>query len=126
MDPERERIEADLRGIVGGEVLCDDLHLQLYASDASLYEIRPLGIVRPRSTKEVAATLQYCAENRLALHARGAGSGLAGESLGAGLILDCSVNMRRILRSDGETVRVQPGVVHAHLNEYLVGRGRVF
>ena len=126
MDPERERIEADLRGIVAGEVLCDDLHLQLYASDASLYEIRPLGIVRPRSTKEVAATLQYCAENRLALHARGAGSGLAGESLGAGLILDCSVNMRRILRSEGETVRVQPGVVHAHLNEYLVGRGRVF
>ena len=55
MDPERERIEADLRGIVAGDVLCDDLHLQLYASDASLYEIRPLGIVRPRSTKEVAA-----------------------------------------------------------------------
>ncbi len=126
MDPERERIQADLRGIVSGDVLCDDLHLQLYASDASLYEILPLGIVRPRSAKEISATIQYCAENRISIHARGAGTGLAGESLGTGIILDCSTYLRRILRVDGDSVRVQPGVVHAHLNEYLAMRGQTF
>ena len=43
MDPERERIQADLRGLLEGEVHCDDLFTQIYASDASIYEIKPLG-----------------------------------------------------------------------------------
>src|SRR6185295_11378468 len=108
MDPERQRIQDDLRGVVAGDVLCDDVFLQLYASDASLYEIRPLGVVRPRNTADVVACVQYAAENHIPLHARGAGSGLAGESLGAGLIVDFSRYMRRIIGSDGEnTVRVQ-------------------
>ncbi|HZZ72955.1 MAG TPA: anaerobic glycerol-3-phosphate dehydrogenase subunit C [Pirellulales bacterium] len=126
MDPERERIQADLRGVVTGDVLCDDLHLQLYASDASLYEIRPLAVLRPRTTRDIVAAVQYSGENRLPLHVRGAGTGLAGESLGAGLVLDCSAYLRRILGSDAATVRVQPGVVHAHLNEFLRGQGRIF
>ena len=52
MDQQRERIEADLRGLLEGEVRCDDLFTQMYASDASLYELRPLAVVRPRSTAE--------------------------------------------------------------------------
>jgi len=126
MDPVRERIQADLRGIIAGDVLCDDAHVQLYASDASLYEIAPLGIVRPRHTKDVSACLQYAFENHLPVHCRGAGTGLAGESLGAGLILDCSAYMRRILKIDEESVRVQPGVIHSHLNDVLAPRGRTF
>ena len=53
MDPDRERIQADLRGLVAGEVRCDDVFLQLYATDASIYEIKPLGIVRPRGVGSV-------------------------------------------------------------------------
>ena len=55
------------------------LQLQLYASDASIYQIRPLGVVRPRTSADVAACAVYATENRIPLHARGAGTGLAGE-----------------------------------------------
>jgi len=126
MDQERERIQADLRGLVAGEVRCDDIFLQLYASDASLYEVRPLGVVRPRNTADVVACVQYAAENSLPIHARGAGTGLAGESLGPGLILDFSHSMRRVLEFNDESVRIQPGLVHAHLNQQLAARGRIF
>ena len=126
MDPERQRAEEDLRGLVSGEVRCDDIFLQLYASDASIYEIQPLGVVRPRNTADVVATLQYANENHIPVHARGAGTGLAGESLGAGLVLDFSRFMRRILKTDENTVRVQPGVVHRMLNEHLRAQGRHF
>ncbi len=105
---------------------CDDAHVQLYASDASIYEVRPLGIVRPRHAKDVARCVEYAAENNIPLHARGAGSGLAGESLGPGLIVDFAHFMNRILSVDAETVRVQPGVVLEELNRYLATRGRQF
>ena len=126
MDQERERIQEDLRGLVDGDVRCDDLFLQLYATDGSIHEIKPLGVVRPRTAGDVAATLQYAAENRVPVHARGAGSGLAGESLGRGLILDFSRYMRRIVRTDAASVRVQPGVVHGQLNAHLKTVGRLF
>lgn len=126
MDQERERIHADLRGLVSGDVRCDDAFLQLYATDASIYEIRPLGVVRPKSVEDVRACVQYAAENGISIHSRGAGTGLAGESLGPGLILDFSYYMRRWEWSDEETIRVQPGVVHGPLNRKLALRGRTF
>ena len=97
MDPERERIRADLLGVITGDVLVDDLSLQLYASDASIFEHRPTAVVRPRSTKDVSACLKYATEHGLSVHARGAGSGVAGESLGQGLVLDFSCYLRRLL-----------------------------
>ena len=126
MDQERERIREDLRGLLQGEVLCDDYSLQLYASDASIYEIRPRAVVRPRSSEDVVQCVQYAAENNLPLHARGAGTGLAGESLGAGIVLDFSRSMNHIVSMDEDTVRVQPGVIHARLNEKLARRGKIF
>ncbi len=95
LDQQRERIQDDLRGLVAGEVRCDDVFLQLYASDASIYEIRPLAVVRPRSAADVVACVQYAAEKQIPVHARGAGSGVAGESLGPGLVLDFSKHLRR-------------------------------
>ena len=64
LDQQRERIQDDLRGLVAGEVRCDDVFLQLFASDASIYEIKPLAVVRPRSTADVAACVQYAAEKQ--------------------------------------------------------------
>ncbi len=96
MDIDRQRIQDDLRGIVRGDVLCDRFTRQLYSSDASIYQIRPLGVVRPRNVADVVATAQYAAEHELSLHPRGAGSGVSGESLGRGLIIDFSRYMRRI------------------------------
>lgn len=119
MDPEQTRIQADLRGRLEGDVHCDALFAQMYASDASVYEIPPLGVVRPRSTRDVSELLSYCAENELSVFSRGGGSGLAGQSLGRGIVVDFSRYMRRVgIPSDG-IVRVQSGVVQADLNRAL-------
>ena len=126
LDPQRERIQDDIRGLIAGEVRCDDVFLQLFASDASIYEIKPLGVVRPRSTADVAACARHANEKNIPLHARGAGTGVAGESLGAGLILDFSAHLRRIIRTDADRVRVQPGVVYERLNDSLRASGRIF
>src|SRR5205085_2281729 len=83
-------------------------------------------VVRPRTAADVAAVVKYAAETRLPVQARGAGTGLAGESLGRGIVVDFSRYMRRIFRTDAQSVRVQPGVVHAILNEHLRPQGRVF
>jgi FAD/FMN-containing dehydrogenase/Fe-S oxidoreductase len=126
LDQQRERIQDDIRGLIAGEVLCDDVFLQLFASDASIYQIKPQAVVRPRSAADVSACVRYAAEKRIPIHARGAGTGVAGESLGAGLILDFSAHLRRVIRVDAECVRVQPGLVYERLNETLRSSGRVF
>jgi FAD/FMN-containing dehydrogenase len=103
-------------------VCCDDVFVQLYASDASIYEIKPMGVVRPRGLSDVVACVQYAAEKGIPIHPRGAGTGLAGDSLGPGLVLDFSHSMRRIVSLGTDTVRVQPGVILAHLNRQLAAR----
>ncbi|MCH7752871.1 MAG: anaerobic glycerol-3-phosphate dehydrogenase subunit C [Planctomycetes bacterium] len=126
MDVERQRIEEDLRGQIAGDVRCDELFVQLYASDASIYEIAPLGVVRPRTVEDVVATVRYAAANKIPLHARGSGSGLTGGALGRGLVVDFSRYMRRIIKLNDNTARVQAGVVLSDLNQKLATGGRVF
>jgi len=126
LDQQRERIQDDLRGLIAGDVRFDDVFLQLFASDASVYEIRPLGVVRPRSTGDVVACLQYAAEKQIPVHARGSGTGSAGGSLGPGLVVDFSKYLRRVIYTDRDTVRVQSGLVHERLNAHLSGTGRTF
>ena len=119
MDQEQVRIKEDLSGLLAGDVLCDDLFLQLYASDASVYEIRPAAVVRPRHIRDVTACIQYAAEHKIPIHPRGAGTGLAGESLGSGIVIDFSRYMNRIGTVTKHTATVQPGVVLASLNAQL-------
>jgi FAD/FMN-containing dehydrogenase/Fe-S oxidoreductase len=126
MDAEQLRIEEDLRGQIEGDVHCDDLFTQMYASDASIFELRPLAVARPRSREDVAALVRYASSRSLPIYARGAGTGLAGDSLGRGLVVDFSRYMRRILALDDQTVTVQPGVVLGQLNERLQKAGRTF
>ena len=126
MDQERQRIQDDLNGLLAGEVHCSDVFLRMYSSDASIYDIEPLGVVRPRGSADVVACAQYAAENGLSLHARGAGTGLAGGCLGRGLVIDFSYAMRRIVDIADDQVRVQPGVVLASLNRALARRQRQF
>ncbi len=120
------RIAEDLRGQVAGDVLSDELTRRLYASDGSLYEIMPTAVVRPRVTADVVATVRYAATEGIPVHARGAGSGLAGGCVGSGIVVDFSRYMRRMLSDDGETVRLQPGMVHGDLNRRLAQSKRVF
>ena len=83
-------------------------------------------MIRPRSAADVVACVQYAAEKHIPVHARGAGSGVAGESLGPGLVVDFSKFLRRIVDFDSEQVCVQPGMVHERLNAQLRPRGRLF
>ncbi len=119
MDPEQIRIQADLRGLIEGDVHCDPLYAQLYASDASIYEVQPLGVARPRTTRDVSELLKYCHQNQLSVFPRGGGSGLAGQALGRGMIIDFSRYMRRIHAPRDGVVRVQSGVVQADLNRTI-------
>ncbi len=121
MDADQSRIEADLRGVLDGEVYCHPLRTQLYASDASIYEIAPLAVVRPRHADDVVQCVKYAAENSLPLFPRGGGTGLAGQSLGPGIVLDFSRFMRRMLHVDKENLvaRVQPGLALADMNRIL-------
>ncbi|RLS33457.1 MAG: FAD-binding oxidoreductase [Planctomycetota bacterium] len=126
MDQERQRIEEDLRGVVSGEVLCDDATRALYATDGSLFDVWPQVVVRPRSVDDVAATVRWAAERNIPVHARGAGSSITGDSLGCGVVIDCSRFLRRIVSTTEGHVRVQPGVVGLQLEEHLRQLGRTF
>ncbi|MCS7305908.1 MAG: FAD-binding protein [Thermoguttaceae bacterium] len=122
-----QRIQEDLRGVVAGDVEVGDIFVHLFASDGSIYEIRPLCVVRPRSKEDVSACLRYAAEMRLPVHARGAGSGTAGGALGSGIVVDFSKYLRRILETGSDWVRCQPGIVYEKLNLYLLQKtGRHF
>ncbi len=126
MDLEQARIEEDLRGIVAGDVLCDDVGRSLYATDGSLFEEWPVAIVRPRSSDDVVATVRWAAERGVSVHPRGGGTSLCGGPLGRGIVIDCSRFMRRILESHEDAVRVQPGVVGYQLEAFLARRRRAF
>jgi FAD/FMN-containing dehydrogenase/Fe-S oxidoreductase len=123
---QRERIQDDLRGLVAGEVLCGDFFRQLHASDAGIYEIRPLAVVRPSRAADVSACLRYARDHNLPVHARGAGTASAGGSLGPGIIVDLSKYLRHVIRIDAEKVRVQAGTVLERLNAQLRPLGRIF
>ncbi|HMC88192.1 MAG TPA: anaerobic glycerol-3-phosphate dehydrogenase subunit C, partial [Gemmataceae bacterium] len=124
--PQRERIRDDLRGLVKGELLFDDLSRALYSTDASIFQIQPAGVAVPVDEEDIQAIVRYAAEHRLPLIPRGAGTGLAGEALGSGIILDLSRHFRSILDIGADSVRVQPGVVYRELQACLARVGRRF
>src|SRR5438309_1795166 len=118
------RIRDDLQGIIKGDLHFDEVTRSLYSTDASIFQVKPLGVVAPRDEEDVQALVRYAAQAQVPLIARGAGTGLAGESLGQGLILDMSRHFRQILEIGSDTVRVQPGVIYRALNERLAPLGR--
>ena len=126
MEIDRSRLQEDLTGLIEGSIRCDEVFLQMYASDASIYETRPIAVVRPANTNDVVKCVQYAAENHIPIIPRGAASNLIGGCVGRGIILDFSSNMRRIDSVDRESVTVQPGVMIADLNRELNSHGRRF
>lgn len=116
MEVERAHLQADLRGLLKGDVHFAPIFQNLYSSDASIHEIQPLGVVRPRSVQDVSELLQYCSQRAIPVFPRGAGSGLAGQALGRGIVVDFSRYLRRVHKPVEGTVRVQSGVVQADLN----------
>ncbi len=117
-----------LRSSLRGEVRFDRLTRTIYATDASLYEIPPMGVATPRDAADVARLVRVCREFGVPIVARGAGTGIAGGAIGGGLCVDFSRFMTGISEFDAaaRTVRVEPGVVLDDLNAFLKPHGLHF
>jgi FAD/FMN-containing dehydrogenase/Fe-S oxidoreductase len=123
---------AELRAALGasmdGEVRADAYTRHLFASDASMYAIEPLAVAFPRHAGDVAAAMAVAREHAVPVLARGAGTSLAGQTVGRAVILDFSRHMAEIVAIDPEamTARVQPGVVQDDLNRAAGAHGLMF
>ncbi len=120
-DVARPSLNEELANLVEGEVRFDDYSRQLYATDASAYEVTPIGVVFPSSTADVSAVVEYCAEREIPVLPRGGGTSLAGQAVNEAVVLDFTRYMDRILDidPDGRRARAQAGAVLAELNEAL-------
>ena len=110
-----------LRRRLDGDVSLDPAIRAMYATDASVFQIMPAAVVRPRHAEDVATALAFCREHGLSITARGGGTSQAGQAIGAGLQLDFSKHLNEILeiQPDSQRVRVQPGIVLDELNAVL-------
>ncbi len=112
--------QATLNG-AGCQIAFDNLTRQLYATDASIYQIEPVAVAFPKSARQASAIIQAAAQAGVPVIPRGAGTGLVGGAIGEGLVIDFSRYNRQITDLDLErrTVRVGPGVVLDQLNDFL-------
>jgi len=112
----------------GCAVRFDNLTRQLYATDASIYQIEPAGVAFPRSAEEASSVIRLAADTGVSVTPRGAGTSLVGNAIGEGLIVDFSRHNRQItdLNIDNRTVRVGAGVVLDQLNAFLRPHGFCF
>jgi FAD/FMN-containing dehydrogenase/Fe-S oxidoreductase len=114
-------LAARLRKEVQGEVLFDSFSRGRYSTDASIYQIMPIGIVVPRTEEDALCALQIAAEAGVPILPRGSGTSQCGQTVGEALIIDHSKYLNGVIEFDvqAKTVSVQPGIVLDHLNRLL-------
>ncbi len=122
------RATTSLTDILDGEAHFDHLHRMLYAQDASVYQEEPMGVVFPRTREDVVRTVELARTFGMSIIPRAAGTSLAGQCVGSGLVMDLGRHMNRILEVNVEEkwVRVQPGVILDDLNRFLKPHGLFF
>ncbi|HEY0396473.1 MAG TPA: FAD-linked oxidase C-terminal domain-containing protein [Candidatus Elarobacter sp.] len=122
------RIEAKLRAEIAGEVFFDRTTRGLYATDASIYQMMPLGVVVPRTAEDVEAALAIAREHGVPVTARGGGTSQCGQTVNSGLIVDVSKYLHALVSVDtaARRARVQPGIVLDALNRELKRHGLFF
>lgn len=122
-----ELVEA-LRKSLQGELRFDAVSRKLYSTDASIYQIEPLGVVIPKSKDDLIAAIELAGQYKLPLLARGAGSSLAGQAIGPGLIIDVSQHLHHILSIDPQkrTATAQPGANLTAINRLAAQYGLMF
>src|SRR6056297_3030364 len=118
---ERPGLMADLDARVAGDVRFDTYTRQLYATDASIYEQTPIGVVFPTDTDDVASVVSYCAEREIPVLPRGGGTSLAGQTVNEAVVLDFTRHMDGFVSFDPDEAdaRAQPGVTLGELNTQL-------
>ncbi|MGM0392473.1 MAG: FAD-binding and (Fe-S)-binding domain-containing protein, partial [Bacteroidota bacterium] len=117
-----------LRQDLEGELLVDSLHKSIYATDASVYREIPLGVCYPRSNSDLQLLIDFARKHKTGLIPRTAGTSLAGQCVGSGIVVDVSKYFNKILKIDPEkkTAIVQPGVIRDDLNRELEKFGLFF
>ncbi len=117
-----------LNTAIEGDVLSSRFDRGRYATDASFYQIMPAGVVLPKSAADLQAALAIAREEGVTVTARGGGTSQSGQTVGAGLIADCSRHFNRLLSVDEEaqTCVVEPGIVLDELNRQLRPKGLWF
>ena len=118
----------DFQKIFNGEFFTDSLHTSLYATDASVYRKIPLAVAYPKSIRGIKQLITFAETNNTSLIPRTAGTSLAGQCVGDGIVVDVSKYFTEIISLDvkNKTVVVQPGVIRDELNEYLEPFGLFF
>ncbi|MFB6141561.1 MAG: FAD-binding and (Fe-S)-binding domain-containing protein [Halosimplex sp.] len=122
-------LASDLETAVDGDVRFDEYAQILYATDGSIYQARPAGVVYPTDIDDVRAAVTTAVDHEVPILPRGTGSSLAGQAVGPGcVVLDMSRHMDGILSVDstGQTATIQPGVVQDHLDDHLSEYGLKF
>ena len=121
-------LEAELAARISGEVRFDAVSRMLYATDASNYQIEPVGVVIPKTAEDVLAAIDLASSHGVPILPRGGGSSLAGQSVGAALVIDFSKYLNRVLDIDAEAraVTVEPGINLDLLNRQLKASGLMF
>lgn len=111
-----------------GDLYFDDLYQQLYATDASVYRMLPLAVAFPKNEKAIQQLISFATQNNTSLIPRAAGTSLAGQCVGEGIVVDVSKYLTEIISVDtsNNTVTVQPGVIRDELNTYLEPYGLFF
>jgi FAD/FMN-containing dehydrogenase/Fe-S oxidoreductase len=122
------RLAARLASETGGEVLFSSADRGRYATDASIYQVMPVGVFVPRSAPDVKTAMDICRDMGVPIVARGAGTSQCGQTVGAGLVVDYAKHLRNIIDVDVEkrTAEVEPGLVLDHLNAELKKHGLWF
>src|SRR6478672_11099000 len=117
-----------LAATLEGEFYSDDTMRILYATDASAYREMPLAVAIPKTTDDIKKLIQFAHQNNTSVIPRTAGTSLAGQVVGNGIVVDVSKNFTQILELNKEEgwVRVQPGVVRDELNMFLKPHGLFF
>jgi FAD/FMN-containing dehydrogenase/Fe-S oxidoreductase len=123
-----DALRRDLETVLEGEVRFDVVSRALYSTDASVYQIRPLGVVVVKSREDVVRTVEVCRRHRCPLTMRGGGTSQAGQAIGAGVVVDTSKYFNRLLEVNAAErwARVEPGIVLDELNGALQGHGLRF
>lgn len=123
-----DRLATRLRREIRGDVLFDVASRGRYSTDASIYQIEPIGVVVPQTEEDARIALQIAADQGVPMLPRGGGTSQGGQAVGAALVIDNSKYLNQIMGFDKEarTVQVQPGVVLDQLNAYLKPHGLWF
>ena len=122
---DRSRLAQKLRRILRGDVMFDAASRGRYATDASIYQIQPVGVVVPRDATDVKATLDVANDMQVPVLSRGGGTSQCGQTVGEAIVIDNSRHLNKVTDLDIEarTVWVEPGVVLDHLNALLKPHG---